>query len=118
MLKILAQILAGEGGFTVVGAATNGRQALHYVSTLLPDLILMDFNMPYMDGAKTTQFIKQFAKPPIVFMVTSDDSSNSRSMSQAAGADAFIVKSEDLCAQLRSKLKEWFGEAGNQRKGP
>lgn len=108
MLKILTQILAKEGGFTVVGAALNGRQALQYAATLSPDLILMDFEMPHLNGAEATRYIKQFADPPIIFMVTSDDNSIFRMMSKTAGADAFIVKSGDLPAQLKTKLRECF----------
>lgn len=109
MLKILATILARDDAVAVVGAAANGRQALQYASTLEPDLILMDFNMPHLNGAEATQRIKQFVNPPIVFMVTSDDTSSSRMMSEAAGADAFIVKTGDLYAQLKTKLQECFG---------
>lgn len=113
MLKTLARILAQEGNITVVGAATDGRQALQYTLALSPELVLMDFHLPHLNGAETTRYIKQFVSPPIVFMVTSDDSSSSRTMSKAAGADAFIVKSGNLHAQLRLKLQEWFGSASN-----
>lgn len=125
MLKILLQIVAREDGFSVVGVAVDGREALQYAATLSLDLILMDLNMPHLNGAEATRFIKQFASPPIIFMVSSDENSNSRMMSKAAGADAYIVKSEDLGAQLRSKLQEWFGptadsmrQVGNRRKIP
>lgn len=111
MLKMLTQILAREDGFTVVGAAVNGRQAIEYAVTQRPDLILMDFDMPHLNGATATQYIKHFAAPPIIFMVTSDNSSHSKMICTAAGADAYIVKSGDLSVQLRSKLQEWFGSA-------
>jgi len=113
MLKTLARILAQEGNITVVGAATDGRQALQYTLALSPELVLMDFHLPHLNGAEATRYIKQFVNPPIVFIVTSDDSSSSRTMSKTAGADAFIVKSGGLHAQLRSKLQEWFGSATN-----
>ena len=113
MLKTLARILAQEGNITVVGAATDGRQALQYTLDLSPELVLMDFHLPHLNGAEATRYIKQFVNPPIVFIVTSDDSSSSRTMSKTAGADAFIVKSGGLHAQLRSKLQEWFGSATN-----
>ena len=116
MLKTLAQILAQEGNFTVVGAATHGSQALQYTLALSPELILMDFDLPHLNGAEATRYIKQFVNPPIVFMVTSDDSSSSRTMSKAAGADAFIVKSGDLDAQLKSNLREWFGSTANRQR--
>ena len=113
MLKILTQILAREDGFTVVGAAVNGRQAIEYAVTQSPDLILMDFDMPLLNGATATQYIKHLAAPPIIFIVTSDDSSSSRIICKAAGADAYIVKSADFSAQLGSKLQAWFGSTSD-----
>ena len=102
MLKTLAKILAREGNFTVVGTAIDGHQALQYTLVLSPELVLID--LPHLNGVQVTRYIKQFKNPPIVFMLTSDDSSSFRSMSRAAGADIFIVKSGDLDTQLRSKL--------------
>src|SRR5258706_15228420 len=111
MLKTLARILAQDGNITVVGAATDGCQALQYTLALSPELVLMDFHLPHLNGAEATRYIKQFVNPPIVFIVTSDDSSTSRPMSKTAGADAFIAKSGDLRAQLRSKHKKWLEPA-------
>jgi DNA-binding NarL/FixJ family response regulator len=113
MLKILAQILSAEGRFTVVGSATDGCQALRQTLVLVPELVLVDLHLPHLNGAQVTSYIKHFRNPPVVFMVTSDDRSNSRAMSEAAGADAFIVKSGDLRDQLKAKLQEWFGLAAN-----
>ncbi len=115
MLKILSQMLAREDRIIVVGAATDGCQALRYALDLAPDLILMDLHLPCLNGAQATQYIKQYANPPIVFMVTSNNSSSSRTMCQAAGADAFIVKAGDLEVQLRSNLLEWFGSTANRQ---
>jgi len=108
LLKNLALIMAQEADFTVVGAAIDGRQAVQYALSLGPDLILMDLHLPHLNGAQATQYIKQFLNPPIVFLLTSDDSPNSKMMNNTAGADAFIAKSGDLNAQLKSKLQEWF----------
>jgi len=113
MLNILAQVLAAENRFTVVGSATDGCQALRLAMDLKPELVLMDLNLPELNGAQAASYIKDFSNPPVVFLMTSDDSSNSRAISKAAGADAFIVKSGDLRAQLRAKLQEWFGSTAN-----
>jgi len=114
ILKILSQILGAEDRFTVVGSATDGCQALRQTLALNPELVLMGFHLSQMNGAQVTSYIKHFKSPPVVFMVTSDDSSSTRAMSRAAGADAFIVKSGDLHAQLKVKLQEWFGSAAPQ----
>lgn len=109
MRKILAQILSAEGGFTVVGSATDGLQALEHAKALVPALVLMDLDLPHLNGAQAASALKKLNNPPVVFIVTSDDNSNAREISKAAGADAFIVKSANLHAELGAKLHDWFG---------
>jgi DNA-binding NarL/FixJ family response regulator len=125
MVEMLLQIVAKEDSLSVVGVAVDGREAIQYAATLSLDLVLMDFNLPHLNGAEATRCIKQFTNPPVVFMMTLDDDPNSRMMSTAAGADAFIVKSGGFHSQLRSKLQEYFGppadsmrRIGNRRKSP
>jgi len=108
VLKVLSQILAREEGFTVVGSAADGCQALRYASTLAPQLILMGVHLSKLNGTQATSQIKCSTNPPVVFMVGSDDGPSSRAMSQAAGADAFVASSPNLEVGLRSRLQEWF----------
>jgi DNA-binding NarL/FixJ family response regulator len=109
MLKTLVGILTRERGFEVIGTATNGRQAVLSAATLAPQLVLMDLHLPHLNGIQATRCLKQFENPPVVFVLSADDSSSSQAMSTAAGVDAFVLKSGDLHAQLESKLEEWFG---------
>jgi len=108
VLKVLSQILAKEEGFTLVGSATDGCQALRYASALEPELVLMGLHLSKLSGAQATSHIKKSMNPPVVFMVCSDDAPGSRAMSEAAGADALIASSPDLEVGLRSRLREWF----------
>lgn len=108
MLKALSQILAREQGFTVVGSATDGCQALRNVSAVAPDLVLMGLHLSKLNGAQATIQIKQRKNPPVVFMVSAEDSPSCRATSEAAGADAFVATSADLELGLRSRLHEWF----------
>src|SRR6185295_14867086 len=50
MLKTLAQILSIEGNFALVGTATDGCQAVRQALTMEPELVLMDYRMPHLDG--------------------------------------------------------------------
>jgi CheY-like chemotaxis protein len=109
MLRILAQVLASEGNFTLVGTVTDGRQAVRQTLNMKPDLVLMDYSMPHINGMEATRYIKQFENPPAIIIITSDDSPNSRSMAKNAGADAFVVKAGDIRVQLRARLQELFG---------
>jgi DNA-binding NarL/FixJ family response regulator len=108
VLKALSQILAREEGFTVVGSATNGCQALRYASSLAPELVLMGLHLAKLSGTQATSQIKRSTNPPIVFMVGPDDHPSFRAMSEAAGADAFVASSPELELGLRSRLQEWF----------
>ncbi|MGO8674833.1 MAG: response regulator transcription factor [Limisphaerales bacterium] len=107
-LKALAQILELEGRFTLVGTATDGCQAIRRAFFLKPELVLMDYLMPHVNGIEATRQIKQFENPPLVIIVTSDDPSRCRPLATAAGADGFVDKSADLHAQLHLVLQELF----------
>jgi len=109
MLKILSQVLEQTKNFELVGSATNGSQALRYVSMLSPELVLMDAHMPRLNGIQATRYIKQCEHPPIVIMITSDESEDTKANAAQAGADAFIIKDENLRHELMSALAELFG---------
>lgn len=116
MLEILAQILKAVGDFVLVGAATDGRQALRSVVELSPDLVLMDFHLPRLNGIQATEYIKRFKQPPVVVVITSDDSSTSRSLALKAGADAFVVKGGDLRERLSGTLCGLFAPGAREPK--
>jgi diguanylate cyclase (GGDEF)-like protein len=77
-----------------VAAATSGAEAIKYLDTNDVDLILMDIEMPEMNGIETTRLIKsnnKWANIPIVFL-TSDSDPITESECLKLGADDFIVK--------------------------
>ncbi len=105
-LKALARILLIEGNFPLVGTATDGCQAVRQAFILQPELILMDYDMPHMDGIEARRFIKQFKNPPLVIIVTSNNTPECRALAKAAGADGFVDKGGDLHGQLRMVFQE------------
>jgi CheY-like chemotaxis protein len=112
MLKILAKILALEGNFTLVGTVTDGQQAVRQTLNMKPDLVLMDYSMPHINGIEATRSIKQFQNPPLVIIVTSNDTPECKAQAKAAGADGFVVKGGHMDDQLRSVFQGLFQFAG------
>jgi signal transduction histidine kinase len=85
-------LLNRQPDFTVVGQATDGQQAIQQAKTLRPDIILMDVDMPIMDGLEATRRIKQqHPGIPIIGLSLHDDQSVGRAMCKA-GADAYVSK--------------------------
>ena len=110
MMMLLARTLTRERRTFIVGAACNGQKALGYAVSLRPDLVVTDLHMPGLDGAELTRQLKQQPNPPVIFVVTSDDTPEARARCLAAGADAFLLKTEQLAPQLLSAIHEFFPE--------
>jgi DNA-binding NarL/FixJ family response regulator len=105
-LEVAVDFLSQHSSVEVVGAARTGRQALELVGELSPDLVLMDFSMPEMNGLEATRSLKIMTVPPQVIMVTLHSSEELSSLARAAGADGFVVKSDfaDALLPLIAKL--------------
>src|SRR4030095_14193911 len=108
LMALLARSVSKNERVLIVGSATDGRKALGNASTLTPDLVVTDLHMPGLDGAEFTRRVKQWPHPPIVFVVTSDEKPEARTICMAAGADAFLVKGMNLVSQLLSAIQEFF----------
>lgn len=108
LMALLARIVTKNQRVFIVGSATNGQKALWNASTLQLDLVVTDLHMPGMDGAEATRRLKQLPNPPIIFVVTSDDTPEARAKCTAAGADVFLVKAGNLAPRLLSAIQEFF----------
>ena len=74
----------------VVGEATNGREAVHLVAQHRPDVVLMDMQMPGMDGLEATRTIK--GRWPQVKVIALTMYPGYQVEAVAAGVDAFLLK--------------------------
>jgi len=107
----VAQELLGIVGIKV-SLAKNGEEALSAIKSLNYDAVLMDAQMPVMDGYEATRRIRQspsFEKLPIIAM-TANALKGDREKCLAAGMDDYISKPIDP-KQLYSVLKQWIGKA-------
>ncbi len=81
-------------GFEVVGEAENGQRAIELVGELRPDLVLMDVQMPGIDGIETTRRISAIPDPPAIVVMSTHESGDYVGMALAAGAVGFVPKSQ------------------------
>jgi DNA-binding NarL/FixJ family response regulator len=105
MLRILTGYLQGDGAHQVVGQALHGRDAVDLALELRPDVALVDFDMPDMNGVETVRRLKEAIPDLKVIVVSGHDLQEYGRESLRAGADAFVTKrllEEDLLPRLQS----------------
>jgi two-component system, NarL family, response regulator DegU len=92
----LRKRLALEPDMVIVGEASNGREATILVEQLTPDVVLMDVEMPEMDGILATAMMQTIAAHSAVVLHTIHDDVSTRARAQLAGAAALVHKSGDI----------------------
>ncbi len=100
----LTKLLGFESDIEVVGAADSGRQALEMAGRLRPDVVLMDINMPDMDGIAATEQLAAEVPTAAVVMMSVQGEADYLRRSMLAGAREFLVKpfsSDELTASIR-----------------
>jgi len=91
-LDLLCRHLGELPAVEVVGTAGNGEQAVRRAAELKPDLVVMDINMPGMDGLKATETITAEPGAPAVILVSLHAERSYRAAALRAGAAAFCNK--------------------------
>jgi pilus assembly protein CpaE len=100
----LSKLLGFEGDIDVVGAASSGVEALRLAAELRPDIVLMDINMPDMDGIATTEQLSRDIPTASIIMMSVQGEADYLRRSMLAGAREFLVKpfsSDELTASIR-----------------
>jgi DNA-binding NarL/FixJ family response regulator len=91
--EALAGALSRQDRIEVVGIAANGVEAVHLSEVLKPDVILMDLQMPLMDGVEATRRIAGGDLPaPRVLILTGSDDSTALQAARGAGASGYLTK--------------------------
>ena len=100
----LRKLLAFEPDIEVVGAAGTGREAIQIATEMRPDVVLMDINMPDMDGISATKAISTAVRTAAVVIVSVQSEPGYLRQAMLAGARDFLTKpiaSEELYTTIR-----------------
>ncbi len=106
----MASLLAGRPDMEVVGEAETGEEAVRLAEELMPDLILMDINMPGEGGMEATRIIKDQMPYVKIVVLTASDENDLLFEAVKAGAQGYLLKHldpehflEELTAQIRGE---------------
>lgn len=96
--------------FEVVGQASDGLQALVVLEQVNPDVVLLDLNMPRMDGIETLRQIRHRKFPTRVLMLTISQTSEDLLDAIRAGADGYLLKNTEPDDLRKSLLRVAEGQ--------
>ena len=100
----LRSLLNHHGEFRVIGEARDGAQALSFIDTRSPDLLLIDARLPELGGAETAAQMKRRAPEVRIVMLTHDEADDGAREALRSGVDACVSRNasfEDLLAAMR-----------------
>lgn len=92
-LSAMMSVVQETPSFVVVGEASSGEESLVVAAQVVPDLVLMDVNLPGIDGVQAARLLRAGDSPPVVVLLsTYDDDAGARFVAES-GAAAYVTKS-------------------------
>lgn len=102
---MLCQVLSDSKNFEITGTAENGKIALEMARSLKPELIIMDINMPIMNGIEATSRIKEIYDPAIVAFTTEDTAEVGYRCLEAGAVE--VDQKPNLATMDRQKIEKF-----------
>jgi CheY-like chemotaxis protein len=91
-LRAMSSVVEETPGFEIVGLAMSGEEALEVATATLPDLVLMDVNLPGIDGLEATRQLRKRTLAPVVLLLSTYDDEAGDSFVAESGAAAYVTK--------------------------
>jgi DNA-binding NarL/FixJ family response regulator len=102
--RLTARALLEAEGFEVVGEAADGASAIEQAKRLKPDVMLLDVQLPDMDGFAVSEALCQNGWSPAIVLTSSRDPSDFGSLVSTCGARGFVPKAELSADRLSTLL--------------
>jgi DNA-binding NarL/FixJ family response regulator len=93
-MHALVAVVDATRGFVVVGQASTGEESLELTDELKPGLVLMDVNLPGIDGIEATRRLRERGAPPVVILLSTHDEDAGDLFVSQSGANAYVTKSD------------------------
>jgi DNA-binding NarL/FixJ family response regulator len=98
----LSWLIENESDLTVIGSASNGEDGLNLAAELHPDLVILDIEMPDMDGFMVASKLKAMSNPPLVILLSVYGDPALRERGNHAGCNAYVEKGQGWPALLEA----------------
>jgi len=92
MMREMLKLILHSDDYQVLGEAANGKNAITLCANLKPDLVLLDINMPEVDGLQALEEIRKISPATKVIMVSAEATMGRVSEAINKGAVGFVVK--------------------------
>lgn len=112
----LRQLLELTDRIDVAGEAEDGLEAIHLSAKLAPDVVVMDLEMPRLDGLEATRRIKSQPGSPRIVILSVHGGQDDLRQAYEAGADRFVIKGTDFQTLLDAILQQ-DGPLNSSEKG-
>jgi DNA-binding NarL/FixJ family response regulator len=109
--RVMSAVVDETEGFVLVGRAESGEESIMAARALHPDLILMDVNLPGIDGMEATRRLREDTTTAAVVLLSTYDEDDWDGQAQECGAVAYVAKS----AFGPDKLTTVWAVTGNGR---
>jgi two-component system chemotaxis response regulator CheY len=115
MMQELLKFMLRSESYPIVGQASNGADAVMQCLELKPDIVLLDINMPKMDGIQALEEIRKASPATMVLMVSGDATIDKVKEALEKGAAGFVVKPLKPASVL-DKISSCWKERNSRKK--
>ena len=116
-LEAISLLLEQDGRFVVAGRARNGREAVALAEEVAPDAVVVDIEMPVLDGVEATRRLREAAPDLPIVAVSGHDYEERVLEIRQAGADDYVRKARlaDELPRVLAALLETAGRSARSR---